>query len=138
MSNDQLEKGVSRNRADELVNRIVDADGDLAIRVLEKDRHTFYGFRPGCGWSFGHIQEHGKGCVDTRMYRVRGSLEGTDEGRIAVVPVERTPFPYWWSDIVEVRCPNCPETSLVVNEFEAKRQRNCELCNQEVTPVAVE
>lgn len=133
----------------EIAQKLREDPTELAYLLVHRDslfyerRHTWVTFDPtrASPWLISKREPNQSALRSTSRLDVEGLHEGSkhDDGelvRTAFVPVEQTPIPYHDAPLVDVRCPNCPDTKLTVSKAVMERKRTCKLCEQEVTPVA--
>jgi len=65
----------------------------------------------------------------------RKGLIGVPAEQVDLVAFDRTPFPYWLADLVELSCPNCPDVWRTVNEMLVPQYSGltCAECGSEVS-----
>jgi len=113
--------------------------GELALRRIIPDpeysdrRHEFVALDAD-GWHSGTITETQRSCINSERYRHRSGLTGVPTDQIEIVPYEQTPFPYWTSGLVRLKCPNHDDVWRSVNEMLLPRYRGveCAVCGSDL------
>jgi ribosomal protein S27E len=123
-----------------VAQRLRDNPREEAYLVISEDsifyerQHIWLTFDPAEACPFIYCKRTGgQASLWSKNSLEEGELypSGVDDGEIVLtrfVDFERTPIPYHDAPLVEVRCPYCAETSLMVKEPLASMPRDCSKC----------
>jgi len=114
-----------RQDADSVALRRIIPDPDYSER-----RHEYVAFDGG--WHSGSVTETQRGCMDNERYKIVSKLTGVPQSQVDIVPIEQTPMPYWFADLVSVECPNHDDVWTSVNEMLLPKKRTCAVCGEEL------
>jgi hypothetical protein len=138
-SDGTVRKVLTESDVQHMLDRLQNNPGELALRRIIPDpkhsdrRHEFVAFDDG--WHSGRVTETQRGCILSERYRIRKGLIGVPAEQVDLVAFDRTPFPYWLADLVELSCPNCPDVWRTVNEMLVPQYSGltCAECGSEVS-----